>query len=1044
MLVGTWVGEGPGGTGDEWNDDVSLFDVREDITFSWDFDKSIRPTANPQWVGPVGYVGYAFLESPGNSVDGIDNDDDSRGGSPRFTASDFEPRTLSTSPGTNANFPDNKVVLIDKNTFERTVIDVPADTTTVISQGLPYTIGPGITLIEKPNNLIDDDLDGLIDESFDVHFRQIRRDSRGVVLIDLPAEVSYKNYFTGAGLFDPLIDEARDDGIDNDGDWNPEFDDVGADGVPNTLDFGEGDGQPTPGEPNFDALDVDESDQIGLTSFEYFAPANQIQLANDENLWQRLSPGFFEVPNIFINNIATRGEDGDLLYGSGFFPLPAKKVQRFSMALVYGIDFDDLIRNKRTVQEIFDNNYTFAKPPELPTVTAVPGNKKVTLYWDRLSEKSIDPTLRIKDFEGYKIYRSTDPDFTDARKITDGRGQLIFFQPIAQFDLKDGIRGFFKAGPELVDRIQGADFYLGDDTGLVHSYVDSTGDLDNGRRYFYALAAYDHGDSEKNIFPSETSKFIFRDASGNIITDKNTVVITPNAPAAGYVPPPNGKELEYASTTNSGDGIGTIFWSGIDPRRIRDGVTYRVNFWDTSNDGLDSDGDWQSFADLDSNNVWTANEPLNDDVGLDGIPNTGDPGEGDGKPTPGIPGDKNAPGEPNVDLRDAEEFVPITSLYSVSDLNGVEETITAADTNNILLGRRHLIQGTVSLTNSSGALVPPEDYVIDYNRGLLRGAFAGALPMGSTYKISYQFFSVFRSPLVQRTDSDIFDGIQLSFKNFQQVEINREETKWQKPENTDFKVSVAEFVANIGTVVLKGIRYPNDYKVTFFDEPTVSTFHLRIPSLGIDLPPTKVNFDVENLQTGKKVDFIIEEVVADGFINGGERVTFIEPAANDSVAFTWSLTFTATDSSVTPKAGKTFIVKTLKPFRRGDIFEFEAVGPKVEQAAAAAAIQDIKVVPNPYVAAATWEQPLPPTISSGRGERRIDFIHVPANAKIHIFSARGEHVVTLVHDKPIDDGTVSWNLRTKENLDVAYGIYFYVVEAPGLSEVKRGKFAIIK
>ncbi|RMF99375.1 MAG: hypothetical protein D6741_08650, partial [Planctomycetota bacterium] len=343
-------------------------------------------------MGPVGYVGYAFLESPGNSVDGIDNDNDSRAGSPHFTASDFEPRTLSLEPGSNPNFPNNRVVLIDKNTFERTVIDVPAETTTVISQGLPYQIGPGITLVEVPNNLIDDDLDGLIDENFDVHFRQIRRDSRGTVLIDLPAELAYKNYFTGAGLFDPLIDEDRDDGIDNDGDWNPDFDDVGADGVPNTLDYGEKDGRPTPGEPNFDALDVDESDQIGLTSFEYFAPANQIQLGNDENLWERLSPGFFEVPNIFINNVATRGEDGDLLYGSGFFPLPAQKIQRFSMGLVYGIDFDDLIRNKRTVQEIFDNNYTFAKPPELPTVSAVPGNRKVTLYWDRLAEKSIDPT----------------------------------------------------------------------------------------------------------------------------------------------------------------------------------------------------------------------------------------------------------------------------------------------------------------------------------------------------------------------------------------------------------------------------------------------------------------------------------------------------------------------------------------------------------------------------------------------------------------------------------------------------------------------------
>ena len=36
-----------------------------------------------------------------------------------------------------------------------------------------------------------------------------------------------------------MIDESRSNGIDDDGDWDPEKDDVGVDGVPNTGDFGE-------------------------------------------------------------------------------------------------------------------------------------------------------------------------------------------------------------------------------------------------------------------------------------------------------------------------------------------------------------------------------------------------------------------------------------------------------------------------------------------------------------------------------------------------------------------------------------------------------------------------------------------------------------------------------------------------------------------------------------------------------------------------------------------------------------------------------------
>ena len=36
--------------------------------------------------------------------------------------------------------------------------------------------------------------------------------------------------------------------------------------------------------------------------------------------------------------------------------------------------------------------------------------------------------------------------------------------------------------------------FLGDDVGLVHSYVDSVGVM-NGVKYYYAVVSYDRGDS---------------------------------------------------------------------------------------------------------------------------------------------------------------------------------------------------------------------------------------------------------------------------------------------------------------------------------------------------------------------------------------------------------------------------------------------------------------------------------------------------------------------------------------------------------------------
>ena len=40
-------------------------------------------------------------------------------------------------------------------------------------------------------------------------------------------------------------------------------------------------------------------------------------------------------------------------------------------------------------------------------------------------------------------------------------------------------------------------------------------------------------------------------------------------------------------------------------------------------------------------------------------------------------------------------------------------------------------------------------------------------------------------------------------------------------------------------------------------------------------------------------------------------------------------------------------------------------------------------------------------------------------------------------------GTYIWDMLTKDNLEISYGIYLYQVEAPGIGE-KVGKFAVIK
>jgi hypothetical protein len=52
-------------------------------------------------------------------------------------------------------------------------------------------------------------------------------------------------------------------------------------------------------------------------------------------------------------------------------------------------------------------------------------------------------------------------------------------------------------------------------------------------------------------------------------------------------------------------------------------------------------------------------------------------------------------------------------------------------------------------------------------------------------------------------------------------------------------------------------------------------------------------------------------------------------------------------------------------------------------------------------------------------------------------------VKTIDHFAAIDDGMESWDLLSKDNLSVSYGVYIYHVEAPGIGE-HMGKFAVIK
>jgi len=184
----------------------------------------------------------------------------------------------------------------------------------------------------------------------------------------------------------------------------------------------------------------------------------------------------------------------------------------FEIAIVCGDDEQDLLDNVGWVWFLAENNWNGSNPPNPPNMNAYAGDGKVTVAWDaQTSEDSRDNVNGTKDFEGYKVYRSRDRGKTWGKIITNSTGGFVGFQPLAQFDLEDGITG----NDPYSNR------YLGSDTGIKHTLVDTT--VTNGIEYWYTVTAYDRGDDVNEVESLES-------ALGLTTTERNVDAATPSRP----------------------------------------------------------------------------------------------------------------------------------------------------------------------------------------------------------------------------------------------------------------------------------------------------------------------------------------------------------------------------------------------------------------------------------------------------------------------------------------------------------------------------------
>ena len=307
-------------------------------------------------------------------------------------------------------------------------------------------------------------------------------------------------------------------------------------------------------------------------------------------------------------------------------------------------------------------------------------------------------------------------------------------------------------------------------------------------------------------------------------------------------------------------------------------------------------------------------------------------------------------------------------------------------------------------------------------------------------------------------------GFELSFFLEPFIVLNSSESVWSR--STVYPVALEPYLA---AGFINGLRNPADYRLEIVGDGEGQSTELQARRR-TTLPARPTNVKVFNVSTGEEVKYAFWDLTGDDFISPtstapatfsadpseaeSDRIILIEPAIGDESGadvVTWqiSLNFVLRDRE-NPAQGDAVDIKVRKPFLASDRFEFTTVGPTLDETLAASQLEDIRVVPNPYVVTNKFE-PLNP-FATGRGPRVIQFINLPPRCVVRIYTVGGRLVKTLernmggnegIGPEELLNGILEWDLESEDNLSVSYGVYLYHVEAPGIGEHK-GTFAIIK
>jgi len=627
-------------------------------------------------------------------------------------------------------------------------------------------------------------------------------------------------------------------------------------------------------------------------------------------------------------------------------------------------------------QYAYDVNFDIPAPPPRPVVNAEAYDRKVTLTWTNRSE--VDYDVATHDFEGYIVYQ--------------GETTVGPWVPIGSFDIKNGYGTLkdFVLNQDLGDVVYQPVVYgldEGIDYGMeiTEDYING-GRLNNGMTYYYAVTAYSYDYEDWQTYSNDptTPDTLFNVPKGLWFLEnrQQAIPLTPQDDSPGDdwgTAEATVVQARYDSAQAPATDI--IEANIIDPNKVN-GHTYEIVF-----------------------------RPLYDDTLVD---------------TSVTPWDTTIVPYDTLEVQNGE-LVRIYQYWELWDMT----------TNTRLLKRQYNKSGDGNYEvfdgiqfKVIGAHIPTFQGVYYDNNNTAHRRALGGVNWGGTFydggcDFGYNFWGGYLDP---ETMPDSFTTIEIRFTD--DIPLTREPT--------------GQRAYNYCRGCVPNYGYQGYFQVPFTAWDATNERQVNVTFVeAIDSDVYDSTWDPDASGVGGREYLLPLKSDYDGDAESDAGTGSIDYTTED---FLDGSTFDFLYGAWVALRSETDVVDS------GDVLRFQWANPadandfytiSTDMAVtdnvslAQSALDNVRVVPNPYYAYSAYE--------NDQFDRQVRILGVPEEFTIRIFNLAGDKVRTLESNdmsvKQPNQSWAVWNLATDEGLPVAAGVYIWYLEAPGIGNV-YGKMAI--